>query len=240
MIRIGLLGARGRMGHWISELVQKEFSSKAQLSVAVNRGDSFEALLDTHVVIDFSSSSAMTALAQLALHRNERLPAFVIGSTGWASQDHQILEKLSESTLVLEASNFSVGVYITSEILRQFSPLLNKMGYVPVLVEAHHSHKKDAPSGTALSFQRAMDPINPSQIQTHSIRAGETIGEHQVTYYGQADRIRIEHEAQDRSIFARGAIQVALWLAGKRKDPQKKQGLLGIQDYFSDLYTQRK
>lgn len=128
-----------------------------------------------------------------------------------------------------------MGVFAVSEILKQFSPQLKALGYTPVLVEAHHCHKKDAPSGTALSLQKAIDPMQPSQIQTHSIRAGEVIGEHSVTFYGAGDRITLHHSAQDRSIFARGAIEVALWMARCRHELDDSREILGIDQYFRNL-----
>lgn len=233
MIRVGLLGASGRMGLWVSKLLQTEFAAKAQLAANPARGEALDSLLSTDVVIDFSQPAAMLALAEAALKHTGPLPAFVVGSTGWKIDERHKLEELAKKTPVLMASNFSTGVLALLDILKQASPLLEKLGYTPVITEAHHKHKKDAPSGTAISIQRAIAPAGPGNVQVHSVRAGEVIGDHEVTFYGPGDHITIGHFAQDRSIFARGAIDVALWLAGRRGNAAA--GLIGIDKYFEEI-----
>ena len=236
MIKTGLLGAHGRMGNWVERLIASEFSARTSLVSQVSRNDRLEGLLDADVVIDFSTPSAMEALCHLCLKSTETLPCIVVGSTGWTSEGLKILENLSRKTLVLMASNFSIGVFTLSEILKEFSPTLEKLGYQPVLVESHHRHKKDAPSGTALSLERSMtSPDSKNPVQIHSIRAGETIGDHEVTFYGPGDQIVLGHFAQDRSIFARGAIDAALWLAQQRKTGIDPKHILGIEQYFHSL-----
>ncbi len=238
MTKIGLLGAKGRMGQSISRLLATEFATVATLSAAVNRGDSLDPLFQTDVVIDFSSPTSFLTLAEKVLSNKNgipsQLPAFVIGSTGWTAAGEKILLELGSRAPVLIASNFSTGVSALARILQQASPLLEKLGYTPVLTETHHEHKRDAPSGTALSLQKAIRPSKPSSIQTHSIRAGEVIGDHEVTFYGRNDKITIRHSAQDRSIFAHGAIQAALWLAQNR-NTRSLQGLLTMENYFHAL-----
>jgi 4-hydroxy-tetrahydrodipicolinate reductase len=236
VIQIGLLGAQGRMGQLVSRLLESEYSTKARLASAPALGQALDPLLATDVVIDFSAPAAMLALAELALKRAGTLPAFAVGSTGWTAEERQKLEPLARKTCVLVASNFSTGVLALIDILKQASPLLEKLGYTPVITEAHHKHKKDAPSGTALSLQRAISPSGPGNVQTHSVRAGEIIGDHEVVFHGPADHITLGHFAQDRSIFARGALDAALWLAGRRSEgPAAFQGLVGIEKYFEEL-----
>jgi 4-hydroxy-tetrahydrodipicolinate reductase len=225
------------MGSWVTVLLKSEFSQQASLSVAAGRDDPLEPLLDSDVIIDFSSPQGTLALVRAALSRTKpstssALPAFVIGSTGWTDvidSDRKLIDELATRTPVLMASNFSTGVLALQHILRLASPLLGKLGYTPVIVETHHKHKKDAPSGTAISLQRAIDPEDPAGVQTHAIRGGEIIGDHEVTYFGTADHITLGHFAQDRSIFARGSINVALWLAGQRG--MKHGGLVPIENY---------
>jgi 4-hydroxy-tetrahydrodipicolinate reductase len=231
MKRIGVLGAKGRMGRHVRALLEGEFSKKASLSACADQGDSPEPLLECDVVIDFSLPSGMLDLARKALQASRPLPAFVVASTGWTIDERKVLEELATKTAVLMSSNFSTGVLALMEILKTASPLLEKLGYSPVLVETHHKHKKDHPSGTALSLQRVIAPAGPGNIPTHSIRAGEIVGDHEVTYYGPGDHIVFGHFAQDRSIFARGAIQAALWLSEKRASG----GLIGIDAFFKEL-----
>jgi 4-hydroxy-tetrahydrodipicolinate reductase len=238
VIRLGLLGASGRMGQWVTRLVESEFASQATLGAKPGRGASPEALLEMDAVIDFSLPEAMLPLAQAAIgKKGGSLPAFVVGSTGWKTDGRDVLEKLAQRTPVILASNFSTGVLALQEILKSAAPLLEKLGYTPVILDTHHRHKKDAPSGTALSLQRAIAPSGPGNVQTHSIRAGEVIGDHEITFYGPGDHLTIGHFAQDRSIFARGAIDAALWLAAKRSDSKRPAGLIGMDAFFRERYT---
>ena len=88
--------------------------------------------------------------------------------------------------------------------------MLEALGYTPVITETHHRHKRDAPSGTAISLQQCLQPFG--DIQTHSVRAGEVPGTHEVRFFGDHDELSIRHEARDRGVFASGAIEAALWL----------------------------
>jgi 4-hydroxy-tetrahydrodipicolinate reductase len=140
------------------------------------------------------------------------------------------------------SSNFSTGVQALLAVLRAHAPLLEKLGYAPVIVETHHRHKKDAPSGTALSLQRAISPAGPGNLQTHAVRAGEVVGDHEVIFYGPGDHLTFGHFAQDRSVFARGAIEAALWLASRsaRLDAPPVSGsspILGMEQFFQERYA---
>jgi 4-hydroxy-tetrahydrodipicolinate reductase len=238
MIRIGLLGASGRMGHEVTELLKTEFKGKAELAASASQGEPVDSLLDTDVVIDFSLPEGMGQLAKAALARTDakKLPAFVVGSTGWKIDERRVLEELAKKAPVLISTNFSTGVQALITILKQAAPMLEKLGYTPVIVESHHKHKKDAPSGTALSLQRAIAPSGPGNIQTHSVRAGEIIGDHEATFHGPADRITIGHFANSRTIFARGAIETALWLATKRTSAQNPGTLISMETFFKERF----
>ena len=238
VIQVGLLGARGRMGQWVDQLLHSEFADRALLQAQVNSGDSVEPLLHCDVVIDFSSPNGMAALARATLRhskKTQKLPAFAVGSTGWTPEDLDPLEKLAKTTPVLVSPNFSTGVLLVAEILKHYAPILRNQGYTPVLVDTHHRHKKDAPSGTALFLQRVTHPERPESVQTLSVRAGEVVGDHEITFYGPADKITVGHFAQDRSIFARGAIQVGLWLETLRGTSKEYPGLMSIDQYFKSL-----
>ncbi len=242
MIQIGVLGARGRMGQWVCELLQREFTSTASLYRQAGQGDPLKPLLDADVVIDFSSPKAACDLIELALHtvESESIPAFVIGSTGWTSEELGSLQNLSKKTPVLVASNFAPGIFLLSDILKKFAPILETLGYTPIITEIHHKNKIDAPSGTAITLQKAIDPKNPARIETLSVRAGGVIGNHEICFYGPGDRIAFSHTAQDRSIFARGAIEVAHWLQTKKlalKPTQNNQKILGMEDYLNTFHS---
>jgi 4-hydroxy-tetrahydrodipicolinate reductase len=227
---IGLLG-RGRMGKVLESLIKTDFATQVQLTSVIGRGESMESLAKSAVVIDFSLPEAVLSFVS-TLKSRPNPPALVVASTGWKLDQRKELEAYAALTPVMISSNFSLGVLALMDILRKASPMLEKLGYTPVISETHHRHKKDSPSGTALSLQRVIAPAGPGNVQTHSTRAGELIGDHEVTFYGPADHLTFGHFAQDRAIFARGAIEAALWLAEKRASGTK--GILGIESFFSD------
>ena len=223
------------MGQWVTRLLEEEFAGQARLTASVGKGDAVEALFDCQVVIDFSTPDAARASAQAALKAGKTKSVWIIGSTGWTSAQLETLEALARVTPVLMASNFSTGVLALSEILKQAAPLLLKLGYTPVLVDTHHRHKRDTPSGTALTLQKVIAPDSPASVQTQSVRAGEIIGDHEITFYGPGDHLTLGHFAQDRSVFARGALEAALWLVEARKSGRKLDGeILGMDSFFRD------
>ncbi|MDR3605918.1 MAG: dihydrodipicolinate reductase C-terminal domain-containing protein [Oligoflexia bacterium] len=240
MIRIGLLGATGRMGQCVSKLLASDYAGRVTAGALVGRYKSdseLEPLLSCDAVIDFSLPEAMLPLVRIALSAQEpKLPAFVVGSTGWKPAQLVELEALAARLPVLASSNFSTGVLALRRILEDAAPLLKKLGYEPVLVDTHHRHKKDAPSGTALNLARTIEASGGGLPQVHSIRAGEVIGDHEVSYYGPADKIVLGHFAQDRSIFARGAIDAAIWLAS-REQPRSAR-VLTMDDFMSESVLQ--
>ncbi len=236
MIRVGLLGASGRMGQWVRKILEDEFRDRGTLVAQAGSSGPLEPLLAADVVIDFSSPHAIEALARAALAASGPLPAFVVGSTGFTPQARQVLEELARKTPVLMAANFSLGVQLLLQVLRQASPKLLALGYQPALVETHHQHKKDAPSGTALAIRDAVLPraASPDTLPIQSIRAGEVIGDHEVTYYGPGDHLVFGHFAQDRSIFARGAVEVALWLGARPRKPDSGGQILGLDAFLQE------
>ena len=209
--RIGILGARGRMGRAIAGIIQDKEAQRAELAAQVGRGDPTGPLLETDVIIDVSTPEAL-----LAFYHDQHgpVPPLVSGVTGWQAEQRETLENLAQIHPILLAANFSLGIALLHQLLRQAAPLLRQLGYTPVVTETHHRHKKDAPSGTALSLCRAIAPENPQAVQVHAIRAGEVYGDHAVTFYGDADQITLSHHTQSRDLFAAGAVAVALWFAG--------------------------
>lgn len=223
------------MGRILQQLLKDEFADKTQVAALIGNGQPMAPLLDCDVVIDFTLTPASCAFAKTLTDANRpQLPAWVIGTTGFSYDEKKLLEEAAKKTPTILAANYSTGVLALYSILKHAAPLLDKLGYKPVIVEAHHQHKKDAPSGTAVSMQRVISPAGPGNVQTHSIRAGEVIGDHAAHFYGKADEIVISHAAQDRTIFARGAIEAALWVAGKRG--QGGGALLTGDAFFADRF----
>jgi 4-hydroxy-tetrahydrodipicolinate reductase len=236
VIRLGLLGASGRLGSLIQDLVKTDFAHEFTLVACPSRSDSLAPLLSTDVVMDVSLPEAFTQWSKSAEYINalghkSQLPVFVIGSTGWTPEQRRVLEQLAQSTLVLQSSNFSIGVGLLARLISGLGPLANTLGFEVSMKETHHIHKKDAPSGTALTLQSALG----SKIPIESVREGEVIGEHEIVLEAPEETLRFQHRALDRRLFARGALQVAGWLHGERssRDPSITPGrILTLQDYF--------
>ena len=231
-VKIGLLGASGKMGIVLRHLIETEFKNKAQLEAQVSQQESKDSLFGCDAIIDFSSPEAFLEFKK-ASEKTSLLPPIILGTTGWNKESWTNVETLATRTCVLFSANFSIGVFLTREILKFASPKLAAAGYTPVLVEGHHIHKKDAPSGTAKSLCEAINPNNPESVQTHSVRAGEVIGDHEVSFYSASDKIVVGHFAQDRSIFARGAIEAALWLASKTG---ARPGLVSMESFVTERF----
>lgn len=160
------------------------------------------------VVIDFALPAAFDALLDQV---QERRCALISGTTGLTVAQHTRLRDCAQLAPVLWASNFSLGAAVLAELVRRATELLPESFEVAVF-ESHHSAKRDAPSGTALTLAAAAarDPAHLPTIS--SLRAGQIVGEHEVYFAGPAERIELVHRAADRSVFARGALAAARWL----------------------------
>jgi len=230
---IGLFGASGRMGRTLARLIPAEYAEQARISALVashqGRLDDFSAV---DVIIDFSLPSGTETLLEWLESRHGALPAVVSGTTGLDDRQRERLARLGTRTRVLYATNFSPGVAALAELVRHAAPIMQQLGYTPSLTETHHFHKKDKPSGTAKTLCRVINPADPDAVEVHSIREGEIIGQHEVTFAGPSDRITIGHEALNRDLFARGAIEAALWLCAQ----PGVTGHVTMRDYFARRY----
>jgi len=213
-IRTGIHGATGRMGRAIAALIATDYADRMSVDVSIgSRTGDLQALLTVDVIFDVSLPDGTTALVDWLTGIRASKPAIVCGTTGLDATIHARLLALGESRRVLYAPNFSAGVAALHQIVAFAAPLLADLGYTPAITETHHEHKRDAPSGTARSLQETLAPADPASVETQSIRTGEVIGKHEVTFVGQDDEIVLTHDARDRRLFARGAIEAALWLA---------------------------
>lgn len=226
-MKIGLMGAQGRMGRCVQQVLAADYADRAVLAAECGRGQNPTDLFATDAIIDFSSPEGTLALLEAA---PVDCPPLACGVTGWSADQKARLQRFAERGPILLAANFATGVMALRHILRTAAPLLARLGYTAVVTETHHRHKRDTPSGTALALCRDIAPRQPQTIQTHSVRAGEVVGEHEVTFFGPSDRLRLSHSAHDRGLFARGAIGAALWLAAQPRTPR----LLSMEDYLND------
>jgi 4-hydroxy-tetrahydrodipicolinate reductase len=182
------------------------------------------------VAIDFSSPAG---LAEALAHCEARGVALVVGTTGLDAAMLRRLEAAGRAIPLLRSANFSLGVAVLARLLREAAAVLRDWDLE--IVEAHHGRKVDAPSGTALLLGEAAaaargttlaragvyaregqtGPREPGAIGFAVVRGGDVVGEHTALLLGQGERVELGHRATDRSIFARGAIEAAHWLAGK-------------------------
>ena len=200
-----VISGYGKMGHMIeSILIDKGIVYIPTENVA-------EIDIETAkqcVCIDFTTPDAFRSNYRLLA---DRFGAVVVGTTGWNDIKDEVLQYFRNSgTTMIYASNFSLGVNVTFAIVAKASALLADAGYDPYIVEMHHKHKLDAPSGTAKSLAQIVDNAMGGSTQVQSVRCGEIAGIHTVGFEGLNDRITITHEAFSRKGFAQGAVQAAI------------------------------
>ena len=205
-----VISGYGKMGHMIeSILIDKGIDYIPTENVA-------EIDIETAkqcVCIDFTTPDAFRSNYRLLA---DRFGAVVVGTTGWNDIKDEVLQYFRNSgTTMIYASNFSLGVNVTFAIVAKASALLADAGYDPYIVEMHHKHKLDAPSGTAKSLAQIVDNAMGGSTQVQSVRCGEIAGIHTVGFEGLNDRITITHEAFSRKGFAQGAVEAAKYIAGK-------------------------
>lgn len=248
-IKIGLIGATGRMGIAIRSVIDEFDDLDIEIGIAADVDEDvdfkmstqIEALRDADVAIDFSAPSVCVEAAEICAHRE--IP-MVTGTTGLDEAAQAALAEAAEKTPILSAANFSVGV----NILHHLVGLAAKAApdWDIEILEAHHRHKVDAPSGTALFLAEAaadaqergaidermvgarqgqVGARTDDEIGMQVIRGGSIVGEHTVFFIGNGERIELAHRALDRRIFARGALRAARWILENR-DP----GLYGMRD----------
>lgn len=191
------------------------------------------------VIIDFSHFSRLDSLLDFA--ENKKIP-LVIATTGYSSETAEKIERVSKNIPVLLSSNMSLGINLMQDILEKIVPVLYG-SYDIEVVEAHHNKKIDSPSGTAktlvetiekgcsdaMTRQYGREGIHPrekNEIGIHSLRGGTIVGEHSVLFCGNDEVIEIKHTAMSKKIFAKGALEAAKFLAGK------KAGLYSMKDIF--------
>ena len=161
------------------------------------------------VAIDFSLAPGFDAVLAACL---ERKAALVSGTTGLDDWQRSQLSAAGSRIPVLWASNFSLGVVVLEDLVRRASLALRE--WPVAITETHHVHKKDAPSGTAITLARAASHGQDATPAIHSVREGEVVGEHVVSFSGPGETLELTHRATDRDVFSRGALEAALRLHG--------------------------
>ncbi|WP_298492693.1 4-hydroxy-tetrahydrodipicolinate reductase [uncultured Maritimibacter sp.] len=238
-----LVGALERTGHnWVGRDVGEAMGGAA-LGVIVT-DDALEAMAKAQAVIDFTTPAATIALAEIAAQARA---VHVIGTTGLDETDIAKLDAAARHAVIVRAGNMSFGVNLLTKLTETVAKALDDEFDIEV-VEAHHKHKVDAPSGTALMLgeaaargrgvnhdevaDRGRDGITGARESGHigysAIRGGDIVGEHDVIFAGPGERIIIRHVATDRAIFARGALKAALWGLGRKPGAYDMMDVLGL------------
>ena len=197
------------------------------------------------VIIDFSAVAGLEHL----LDQNIVGKALVIGTTGLTDKVHERLDRAAAECAVLVVANFSVGVNLLLGLVEQAARVLGAEQYDVEIVEAHHKRKVDAPSGTALAIGHAIAKARNAnlgdlrvdgrtgqvgvrkqgEVGFHALRGGDIVGEHRVHFIGTNERIELAHSAQDRSLFAEGALRAATWIVGKPPGRYTMKDVLGLE-----------
>lgn len=202
---------------------------------------------EADVIIDFSAVAGLQNLLAKCL-ADLKGKALVVGTTGLTPEVQQQLKQASNNHAVLVSANFSVGVNLLFGLVDAAARVLSAERYDVEIVEAHHRMKVDAPSGTALALGKAIAAARGVALETvrkdsrsghtgqrpageigfHALRGGDVIGEHRVHFIGARERIEIAHSAQDRGLFAEGALVAAKWIAGKPAGSYSMKEVLGL------------
>lgn len=236
-MKILISGALGHMGRAVAAQASAD-GIEIVAGVDALQGDcsfpchtSFDALPDCSgaVIVDFSRPEALTSLLAYAVKNH--LPV-VLATTGYTPEQEQEVDQAARQIPVFRSANMSVGVALLRHLCQEAAKVLGETFDVEI-VEAHHNRKVDAPSGTALllfdAIKDAYDEPRYAQlgrggrnckrqhneIGIHALRGGTVTGEHEVCFFGPAERIRLSHSAEDRSVFASGALKAAAYLQGK-------------------------
>lgn len=264
-VRVGVCGAAGRMGKTILEVCNDndgveitaaiEYSESPMLGLDagevaglgkldVNITDDIAAIADqVDVIIDFTLASSVAANIQKCVVSDCKM---VIGTTGLSQNDQDLIKTASEKIAIVFAPNMSIGVNLCFKLLEMAAQVIGDDTDIEI-IEAHHRHKKDAPSGTAIRMGEVVANTlgrdlkecavygregitgerDKKTIGFETIRAGDIVGDHTVMFAADGERVEITHKASSRKTFASGAVRAARWLA------DKEAGLFDMQDVLN-------
>ncbi len=267
-MRLGIVGASGRMGRALIAAVTAHeactvgaaIDAPGSTALGQDAGtiagcgtlgvpvlaDPLDAMLELDGVIDFSTPASTCAVAELAAQARI---VHVIGTTGFDAAEERAIAAAARHATVVKAGNMSLGVNLLTVLSERAAAALPD-GFDIEIVEMHHRHKVDAPSGTALMLGEAAARGRNIDLNDHSVRTrdghtgprttgdigfatlrgGSVVGEHTVIFAGAGERIELTHKAEDRSIFAQGAVAAALWARGRKPGLFNMVDVLGLSD----------
>ena len=239
MTKIAITGSNGRMGQALIEAVK--LNPNVSEGSILKRGDDIKRVLkDFDVLIDFTRPEATLDALSTCQSAGK---AMVIGTTGFSDDALKVIDQASSDIPIVFAPNMSVGVNLTLKLLETTAKVIGADSNIEI-VEAHHRHKVDAPSGTALKMGEVIanalgrdlsdcavygregkeGPRDRQTIGFSSIRGGDVVGEHTVTFFMEGERVEITHKASSRMTYANGAVKASQWLTNQ------PNGLYSMQD----------
>ena len=242
MARIGIIGSEGRMGRALADAIA---SAGADLSGGIDKGGDVAALArSSDVLVDFSSPHALEANLDAAMAADVPI---VVGTTGLEERHHWLCDSAAEYVALLQTGNTSLGVTLLAHLVQEAASRLGEDWDIEI-VETHHRMKVDAPSGTALLLgeaaaagrgitlaghsERGRDGITGAResgaIGFAALRGGSVAGDHTVHFLADNERIALSHLAENRAIFAKGAVRAALWLLSKTPGRYRMGEVLGL------------
>lgn len=243
MTRIAVVGALGRMGQTIIDAINQ--SDKATVVVTLDKGDDLNSFIHQFdTLIDFTRPQA--TLEYLAICQKAG-KSMVIGTTGFSDKELLLIENAANDIAIVFSPNMSVGVNLTLKLLDTAAKVFGEDADIEI-VETHHRHKVDAPSGTALKMGEVVanalgrnlstcavygregieEPRDRQTIGFSTIRGGDVVGEHTVSFFMEGERVEITHKASSRMTFANGAVRAADWLSNQPSGLYSMQNVLDL------------
>jgi len=241
MLNILVTGFRGRMGQAVATAVSE--NTETRVAAGIDMGDSLEeALAKCDTVIDFTLPTFTNELIEGCVEAGKPL---VMGTTGHDDAQLELIRRASQSIPIVHAPNFSVGVNTLFWLTRRTAEILGE-GFDLEVVEMHHRHKLDSPSGTARRLAEILTEVRnlsydndcrhgrfgdvgartDHEVGVHALRGGDVVGDHTVIYAGNGERVELTHKASSRLTFAKGAVRAARWIESEGL----KSGLFDMQD----------
>ncbi|WRH75504.1 MAG: 4-hydroxy-tetrahydrodipicolinate reductase [Sphingobium sp.] len=243
MTKIGIIGSNGRMGHALVSAIEE--AGLVHAGGIDKDGDLAALVAASDILVDFSSPHALESNLSACIAAGKPI---VIGTTGLEERHHWLIDDAAQDIAVLQTGNTSLGVTMLAALVREAASRLGPDWDIEI-VEAHHRMKVDAPSGTALLLgeaaaagrhvdlashsERGRDGITGARregaIGFASLRGGTIAGDHQIYFAGNEESITLSHRAENRMIFARGAVKAACWLQAQNPGRYTMPQVLGLE-----------
>lgn len=245
MLNLLITGKSGRMGQALLQAAAA--NPNVTVTATHDAGEDLDAAYqNAGCAIDFTVHSFTRQVVETALKQGKSL---VIGTTGHTDEERAFIREASGSLPIVYASNYSVGVNTLFWLTRHAARILTQDRFDIEVVEMHHKHKIDSPSGTARRLLEILNeetgtsyqddithgrlgnigPRKPKEIGMHTLRGGDVVGDHTVIFAADGERVELSHKASSRMTFAAGAVRAALWLQGKPAGLYDMQDVLGLR-----------